>query len=281
MRRVFLPHTLMELWSCLEQEPDAVLYSGGTDFLVKMRVGPIDPPALICMERISELRGVREESADLWLGACTTHAELINDPLIQMHLPVLMDSLKTLGSPLIRNMGTIGGNICTASPAGDTLPPLYVLQAEVELRSANNTRLMPIDTFIIGPGETQLKRGEILAGIRVRKPEGFNLHHFEKVGQRKAMAIAIASMASLIKMSSRGVIESARLAWGSVAPKIVTSPEVEKFLTGRTPSQKTLEKAARLVREAVSPIDDVRATADYRRIVSGNLLLRLTHYAKK
>lgn len=281
MRRVFLPNTLIDFWSCMEKEPDAVLYSGGTDILVKLRTGHIDPPALICMERIAELRGVHEEPSFLWLGACTTHTELLNDPLIQLHLPILIDSLKTLGSPLIRNMGTLGGNICTASPAGDTLPPLYVLHAEAELRSADNTRLMPIENFITGPAGTQLQKGEILAGIRVRKPEGFNVHHFEKVGQRKAMAIAVASMAALIKMSSRGVVESARLAWGSVAPKIVTSPEAEQFLAGKKPSKKILEKAAGLVREAVCPIDDVRATADYRRIISGNLLLRLARYVKK
>ncbi len=278
MSNVRLPRSLKELWSCLDGETGAVLVAGGTDLLVKMRAGKAGMAAgaaLVCLERIAELRGVREDAAGLWLGACSTHAELLDDPAVQDRLPVLAKALKRLGSPQIRNMGTIGGNICTASPAGDTLPPLYVLGAEVELWSSGGARTLPIAAFITGPGETGLRRGEILAGVRIKKPSRLNVHHFEKVGQRKSMAIAVASLAGLLRVSPSGFVEEARLAWGSVGPTVVAAPDVERFLEGKVLSQETLEEAAVLAIRAVSPIDDVRAGADYRRSVSGNLLLRL------
>ena len=275
MTQVYLPHTLLELWSYLEGEPEAVIYAGGTDLLVKMRAGKAAAPALICMERIAELRDVREIAAGIRLGAAVTHTELLRHPLIVACLPVLAQALRTLGSPLIRNMGTIGGNICTASPAGDTLPPLYILQAEVELCSRDDVRILPIREFITGPGETQLRKGEILKGVVVKKPVGYNVHHFEKVGQRKSMACAIASMASLLQVSPSGVIEAARLAWGSVGPTVVTAAAVEDALIGEKLSKEMLANVALRIRQIVEPINDVRASADYRRIVSGNLLLRL------
>ena len=276
MTQVYLPRTLAELWSCLDGEPGALVYAGGTDLFVKMRAGKTGPaPALICLERLEELKEVRETTAGIRIGGAVTHAELLRHPLILTQLPVLTRALQTLGSPLIRNMGTIGGNICTASPAGDTLPPLYILQAEVELCRHDVVRILPIQEFIIGPGETQLQKGEILTGVVARKPTGYNLHHFEKVGQRKSMACAVASMAALLRMSPSGVIEAARLAWGSVGPTVVTTVAVEDTLTGEKLSQETLTAAAGRIRQLVSPLDDVRASADYRRTVSGNLLLRL------
>lgn len=275
MSRVFLPDALDSLWSILEEVPGALVYAGGTDLLVKLRQGLVSPPTMVCLERIEELKGVRDRKEDLFIGACTTHASLLADPLIQNHFPVLARALKTLGSPPVRNMGTIGGNICTASPAGDTLPPLYVLDAVVEIRSKSATRRMLLREFILGPGKTCLKTGEIVFGIWLRKAPEYNLCHFEKVGQRKALAIAVVSLVALLKVSDASIIEKARLAWGSVGPTVVTSPWVEEALVGRPLSLETMQYARQLVRAAVSPVDDVRAGASYRRDVAGNLLLRL------
>lgn len=276
MTQVYLPRTLAELWSYLDGEPEALVYAGGTDLLVKMRTGKVTAaPVLICLERLDELRKIRETADTIRIGAAATHAELIRHPLIVSYLPVLIQALQTLGSPLIRNMGTIGGNICTASPAGDTLPPLYILQAEVELCNGETIRALPIGEFISGPGETQLQKGEILTGVVLKKPLEYNFHHFEKVGQRKSMACAVASMAALLRLSPAGMIEAARLAWGSVGPTVVTAAAVEDALIGEKLSSETLAAAAGKIRELATPIDDVRATAAYRRTVSGNLLLRL------
>ncbi|RJR45429.1 MAG: xanthine dehydrogenase family protein subunit M [Desulfobacteraceae bacterium] len=276
MKTVHLPSTLDELWQILSENPGIGIYAGGTDILPRLRKGMRPPPALVCLERIGELRGVRDEGDKVFLGGCTTHSALLSTPLIRDHFPVLAKGLAALGSPHIRNMGTLGGNIATASPAGDSLPPLYVLQAEIELRNRNSQRRVQIRDFIKGPGKAALSAGEIVAGVWLQKERKHRIHHFEKVGQRNALAIAIVSMAAVIDLSEGGLIESAHLAWGSAGPTIVTSQAVELFLKDKPLDAETLSKAADLAREAVSPIDDVRATAAYRREVAGNLLLRLT-----
>ena len=276
MTQVYLPRTLTELWTYLDGEPEALIYTGGTDLLVKMPAENANTaPALICLERLGELRCIRETADSILIGSTTTQAELLRHPLILAQLPVLAQALQTLGSPLIRNMGTIGGNICTASPAGDTLPPLYILEAEVELHSRKAVRILPIREFISGPGKTQLQKGEILSGVAVKKPADYNIHHFEKVGQRKSMACAVASMAALLRLSPSGLIEAARLALGSVGPTVVTATAIDESLIGKKLSLTSLAATAERIRQLVAPIDDVRASADYRRTVSGNLLLRL------
>lgn len=270
-----LPRSLPELFSCLAAEPQAGIFAGGTDLFVHLRVGGQRPPLLIGLERIAEMQGVREVTGGLWIGAGTSHSRLLADPLIRLHLPSLAQALATLGSPPIRNMGTIGGNLCTASPAGDALPPLFVLDAEVELLSAAGVRKLPIAAFIRGPGVTALLPGEILGGIRIPCPPPGALHHFEKVGQRKALACAIASLAALLTLSPAGTIETIRLAWGSVAPSVWTSAALEAALHGRPLTPAGLGEAVRAVHAGVSPLTDGRATADYRRTVAAHLLLRL------
>ena len=276
MTTVLSPRSLADLWRALENLPEASLYAGGTDLLVKRRSGLANSTALICLDRIETLKGIRYlEAGTIRIGACTTHTRLLNHPGLQRDLPVLVQAVAGLGSPPIRNMGTIGGNICTASPAGDTLPPLYVLGAEVELLSKHGSRRMPIADFIIGPGQAQLEPGEILSAIWINKPAADQLHYFEKVGQRNALACSVASLAAMLRVSGEGVIERAVLAWGSVAPTVFTCPRAEDVLIGARPSLDGLQEAAAIVRHQVSPITDVRADAGYRRTVSGNLLLRL------
>jgi len=276
MKPVLLPRSLEELWLCLEDAPSALLYAGGTDVLVKVRKGLEGVPGYICLERIDELCGVVDLGESIRIGATATHAQLLDNPLVGEHLEVLHQAIRNLGSPLIRAMGTIGGNLVTASPAGDTLPPLFVLQAEVELASRQATRTMPIRDFLRGPGLTALQQGEIVKAVCVRKPRGRPIHHFEKVGHRNALACSLASIAALLWISDAGIVEQAALAWGSVGPGIVVVPEAEQILVGRRLTRDALESAAVTVRATVAPIDDVRASADYRRMVAGNLLLRLS-----
>jgi CO/xanthine dehydrogenase FAD-binding subunit len=280
MSHVFLPGSLAELWHTLEDHPEASVYAGGTDLLVKMRSGLLNPASLICLDRLEELKGIsRQEDGIIRIGSCTTHTQILADPRVRSHLSILGQAIEGLGSPPIRNMGTIGGNICTASPAGDTLPPLYVLDAEVELCREDGVRRMPVRKFIVGPGVTLLERGEILSAVWIKKPEGYNVHHFEKVGLRNALACSIASLTALLRVSADGVIEKAALAWGSVSPTVFTCPEAENVLIGERLSLKRLQEAAAIVRNGVRPITDLRAEADYRRIISGNLLLRLIKWS--
>ncbi len=276
MRPVYLPASLDELWLCLDDHPDAVVFAGGTDLFVKMRAGKREAGALIGLERIVALKDIREERDGIRIGAGVVHEDLLRHPLIAGQLPVLGRALACLGSPPIRAMGTIGGNICTASPAGDTLPPLYCLKARIELQSASGVRRLPIADFIAGPGTVRLAAGEIVTAVLIDRPPEDAVQHFEKVGRRKSMACAVASLAALVTLSPSGTVETCRLAWGSVGPTVVTGGPVEDFLTGKRLSRETLAAAAGLAARRVSPIDDVRASAAYRRTVAGNLLLRLS-----
>jgi xanthine dehydrogenase FAD-binding subunit len=270
-----MPDGLEALWSVLD-DPEARIYAGGTDLLVKLRAGLEAPQLLICLERIPELQGIEDRGDRVLIRAGTSLSRIAADPLLSTLFPVLTGAVQVLGSPPIRNMGTVGGNICSASPAGDTLPPLYALQAEVELRSRTRDRRLPIREFIHGPGQTALGPGEIMTGVWIPKNPSFHRQHYEKVGQRQALAIAIVSLAALIDLSPGGIIRDIRLAWGSVGPTIITAPAVEAGLRGRSLTLEAMEEAAREVRRAVAPIDDLRAGADYRREVAGNLLSRLS-----
>ncbi|MBI5521582.1 MAG: xanthine dehydrogenase family protein subunit M [Desulfarculus sp.] len=280
MRPVLLPASLEELWPLMRDHPGAAFMAGGSDLLVRLRQGLVDPPAIIGLEGIAELGLVHDEAPGwLFLGAGASHTALLEHSLVQRRLPLLAQALAVLGSPLVRNQGTLGGNLGTASPAGDTLSPLYALEAQVELRSATGSRRLAIADFILGPGRTALQAGEIIYGAWVPLAQDWSLAHFEKVGLRQALAIAVVSLAALISLDDGGVVREARLALGSVGPTVVRPRQAEQALLGRPLDAASLKAAARLVRQEVSPIDDPRASAHYRRQVAGNLLLRLARPA--
>ena len=278
---VLHPRDLPELFAALAT-PCAQMLAGGTDLLVRLRAaqakGDHGPGTLVRLDGIDALRGVeRTPGGCLRLGAACTHTELLAHPLLRAELPELAAALAELGSPPIRNMGTLGGNICTASPAGDTLPPLMALGAEVELASAAGTRRMALADFITGPGRTRLEPGEVLAAALVPPRPDFQVRHFEKVGRRSALAVAVVSLAALLRLEGGRVsrVAEARLAWGSVGPTVWRCPEAEAALVGQRLTLSSLGRAAAIVRAQVQPIDDLRASAEYRRQVAGNLLLRL------
>ncbi len=275
MNRVHLPRSLEGAWEILDRVPEARVYAGGTDLFVKLQGEARSRAVLVCLERIRELRGIRDAGKHVWIGACTPYTEILSDPSVQEHFPVLSDAIRKLGSPLIRNMGTMGGNICTASPAGDTLPPLYILEATLEIRSHSNTRRIPVQDFILGPGQARLEPGEILSGIEIQKGHPYPVHFYEKVGQRQALAIAVVSLAVMMRLSEAGDIEAIRMAFGSVAPTVVRPLPIETQLAGAPLDEKTLREAGAMLQAHLFPIDDIRASARYRRRVSANILQRL------
>lgn len=271
IRKVFRPASLDALWPLLDH--GATVMAGGTDLLVRRHgEAPFD---VALLEGIDALGQIREEAGLVRLGAAATHAALARHPLVRERLPALARALSTLGSPLVRNMGTLGGNIVTASPAADTLPPLYALDAQVELASSGGLRRLPLAALILGPGRVALAPGEIVAALLVRPPRADALQHYEKVGRRNALAIAVASLAVIIATGADGRVTEARIALGSVSPTVLRCTAAEETLTGKRLTRDGLGEAADRIRQAVSPIDDVRATAAYRRQVAGNLLLRL------
>jgi CO/xanthine dehydrogenase FAD-binding subunit len=275
MRAILKPVCLEELFQQLDRHPQALPMAGGTDLLIRLRNEHApDSRPLLLLGDVAELRGIENTGTEISIGAATPLRRLISDPLTGQHCPLLIRSARTIGGPAIRNMATIGGNIRTASPAGDSLPALHLLGAEVELASRQGKRRVPIGEFVAGPGKTLLHNHEIIIRILLPHGEDFPCQTFEKVGLRRSLAVAVTSFAGMLRLDGNGRVEEARFAWGSVAPTVVRFPELEAELAGVRLDRDAILGAAEIVRQAVSPIDDIRATADYRRSVSGNLLVR-------
>jgi CO/xanthine dehydrogenase FAD-binding subunit len=245
---VFTPRSLDEALRAVAEHPEARPIAGGTDMLVELNFDRTRPSALINLNEVAELRGWSREDGILRLGAGVTYTEAMQPDLAEL-CPALAEASRTVGSPQIRNRGTIGGNLGTASPAGDALPPLLIDGAEVELGSVNGVRTVPLHEFLIGPKQNALEPGELILAARVRPGSGQQT--FMKVGPRNAMVIAVVSLALTVDRE-RGEL---RAAYGSAGPvpALVTAP-LEDHDT--FPEQ---------VAAAASPIDDVRGTAAYRR----------------
>ena len=264
-----VPEKLDNLWGFLEEENVKVV-AGGTDLMVRVRAKVDKPKGLLDVTKIPELHEFSIQDNRYKIGATLTHAELL-----EKNLPkVLYDAISSIGSPQIRNMGTIGGNICNASPAGDSILPLYLLDAEVILLSRNGKRKIPISEFIKGPGKTDLKKGEILYAIEFIDRYNKYIHIFKKVGKRVAMTISVVSIGLIFKVYN-GIINDIKIAYGAVSPQVIRMKEVEEFLIGKSIEDEVLKKAQNMIMEIVSPISDVRATADYRKKVAGNLIFLL------
>ncbi len=279
MRAVFTPDSIEEALSIRNTHPQAIWMAGGTDVLVQLRhqKRPEDDRPLILLERVPPLSRIEVLESDIRIGACVSFARIASDPVLTADIPVLAQAAATVGGPALRNMATIGGNVCTASPAGDSLPALYVLDASVELVSVSGTRRVPLSEFLTGPRKTALRPNELLTSILIprRKPH-WNLQRYEKIGKRKALAIAVASMAAVLRMNAdSGIVEEARLAWGSVGPTVMRCPPAEEALVGSRLTEEALRSAAAIVSGWLQPIDDIRASAAYRRSVGARLLLRL------
>jgi xanthine dehydrogenase FAD-binding subunit len=257
---------------CLVAEGGKPL-AGGTDVFVRLRKGVERPPFLVYIGDLPELRRVSVGESKVEIGAAATHAEILASPAAA-RLPILRLALETIGSPAIRAMGTLGGNLANASPAGDGLIPLYLLEARVNLVGPDGERALPVEEFVLGPGKTALRPGELIRSLYLPFPEGAPRAYFRKVGRRRALIIAIASLGALLWLRD-GTIERARLALGSVAPTVVRPREVEAALTGRPLAPDALADLVETLSAATRPISDLRASADYRRTVAGRLLLDL------
>ena len=262
---VLVPTGLDEALAALADAPDAHVLAGGTDLMVELNHGRRRPPAVIAVGRVPELRGWSvEDGGVLRVGAATTYAELMS-PGPAAWSPALAAASRTVGSPQIRNAGTIGGNLGTASPAGDTLPVLVALDAEVELASASGRRRLPVAEFLTGPKRTALAPAELIVGVRFPSLGSAGAQEYLKVGTRNAMVIAVASCAVVVEPAHHAV----RVGLGSVGPVPLRAPAAEAWATehvdwadGAVDDPDTF---GRLVAEAARPIDDHRSTAAYRR----------------
>jgi CO/xanthine dehydrogenase FAD-binding subunit len=251
---VLTPRTLDEALRLKAESPQAVPIQGGTDLMVELNFDRARPHALLNLNEVEELRGWARSNGRLWLGAGLTYTEAMEAPLAEA-LPALAEAARTVGGPQIRNRGTIGGNLGTASPAGDALPPLLVCEAEVKVGSVRGERAIPLNDFLVGPKRNALAEDELILGVSVAAKPGAQT--FMKVGPRNAMVISVVSLALRVDGELTAAFGSA----GPV-PGVVRAP---------------LEDAASFpqqVAATASPIDDVRGTAAYRRHALGVLTKR-------
>jgi CO/xanthine dehydrogenase FAD-binding subunit len=256
---VLSPRSLEDALRLKAERPDAVPIAGGTDVMVAINFDRLRPGALLNLNEVPELRGWSRATGTLRLGAGLTYAEAMEEPLAGL-LPALAEASRTVGSPQIRNRGTIGGNLGTSSPAGDALPPLLVAGAQVELASVRGERAVALTDFLVGPKQNLLAEDELVVGVLV---ETGGRQTFMKVGPRNAMVIAVVSLAVRVDGELRAAFGSA----GPV-PTLVRAPLGDE------------SSFPDLVADAASPIDDVRGTAAYRthalRVLTKRALDRCT-----
>jgi carbon-monoxide dehydrogenase medium subunit len=250
-----------------EQGSKAYPLAGGTDLLVRMKRGDITPTALVNLKRIKGIDQIKKESGKgISIGALTSISAIENSPLIQSSHPVLVEAAGVLGSPSIRNLGTLGGNIGRASPASDMAPSLIVLQARVVIEGLNDKRELDIEKFFLGPGATTLSTGDLITSFFLPERAPNSAAVYMKLGRREGPDCALVGVAVLLALSGKkdGARE-ARVALSSVAPVPLRARKTEEILLSGPLNEDRIKKAARVAAEESSPITDMRATGSYRK----------------
>ncbi len=275
MTRALTPTTLPEALSFLGEDPSLVPMAGCTDLMVADPVERMELPGVLDLTRVQELRGIRRLEGALEIGATTTFSEIGQSADVRDLFPALAAAAGVIGGWQIQNRATLGGNIANASPAGDSLPVLLVLDATVVAVSTDGERRIPYTGFHVGYRQTALEPGELIDRILLPIPAPDSVQAFRKVGTREAQAISKVVVAMLGRAEG-GKIVDYRLAAGSVAPTPVRLPEVEDSIVGQSAGEETASLAGRLARAGVKPIDDVRSTATYRAFALERVVRRLT-----
>ncbi|MFO7783790.1 MAG: FAD binding domain-containing protein [Thermodesulfobacteriota bacterium] len=238
--------------------------AGGTDLLVNMKKRLLSPEHLVSLGRIEGLHTMGGSNGGYRIGACVTAAELALASDIQERFPALYEGASRLGSPLIRNLATVAGNLVSARPAADLPPPLMAYGARAILRSASGDRSIPVEEFFKGPGATAAEPTEILESVLLDTPPARSGAAYLKLGIRQTLEISIVNVAAFLALEGE-TIQSARVILGAVAPTPIRAPSAEKALAGQKPSADLFAEAAQEAARDARPIDDFRASADYRR----------------
>jgi len=257
---------------------EARVLAGGTDLLVKMKQRLVEPGHVINIKNIEELTRIREAGGCVHIGAATRLRTIERSELIRIKLPLLCEAVSSMGSVQIRNMATLGGNLCNASPAADTACALLALGAEARIIGPEGARTVPLEEFFVGPGQTVMGADEMLAEVLIPLPEGAGTS-FMKIG-RTSLDIATINIAVALKVAG-GAVADCRIALGSVAPTPIRAHGAEEFLRGKELTSEALEAVANIVSEEIKPITDVRATAEYRREASKHLVVDALTAARK
>jgi len=273
----FDPESIDEVVCLLREKENCELIAGGTDLLVNIKQELSSPDVLISLRKIKEMKTIKKKTnGSLTIGAATPLSKVVMSPEVQNFQVAISTAAEKVGSKQIRNRGTIGGNICNASPAADTAPILLALEAKANIEGQDGKRVVPMTEFFLGPGNTALQRGEVLTDI-VIPTEAANFQcAYLKLGVRKALEIPIVGVAVAVKTVD-GKCKMARIALGAVAPTPMRSSKAERVIAGADLTENTeaiAEEAARLAMEECSPITDIRASKEYRRDMVGIIVKR-------
>jgi xanthine dehydrogenase FAD-binding subunit len=287
IERYLAPTVLIQALAVLAGPGGTTVLAGGTDLMPQSNAGRLRPAAtLLNIRRIEALDLIVVDGGTLVIGSLVTIARLQKDALVREHAPVLAQVAEQFASQQIRNSATLGGNICNASPAGDMLPALLALDAELELASLAkdgtvSTRRVPIDGFFTGPGRTKREAHELLTAVRVPQPAAGQLAKFYKAGTRPALDISTIAIAFAARRDSEGRLHGVRLALGAVAPIPMRARRAEALLEGKVLDAALADAAAKAAAGEAQPIDDVRASAWYRKELLHNMTRRMLSDAVK
>jgi CO/xanthine dehydrogenase FAD-binding subunit len=266
------PSSLADALALLNHEPGVWKpFAGGTDLMVLLEAGKLRHRNYINIWGLKELRGIEVTDSHITLGALTTYTDVQSHPVLQSEFPMLCQAASETGGLAIQNRGTIGGNIVNASPAADSPPALLAYDAEIELISTDGSRWLAYNSFHTGYKQILIGPNELLARIRMPRNTRGATHYYRKVGTRKAQAISKVCLAALAKLDD-DQISDCRISLGSVAPIVVRCVQTEDALRGQKPDAGTIKSACAELSQEISPIDDIRSTADYRLQVAKNLL---------
>lgn len=251
----------------LKEDPEAVIISGGSDVLIKIREGKLAGCSLVSIHGIEELKGVKmQEDGTIVIGPATTFSHVTNNEIIQKYIPILGDAVDQAGGPQLRNIGTVGGNVCNGVTSADSASSLCCLDAVLVLEGPEGTREVPIREWYTGPGKTVRQHEEVLTAIKIKKEayEGYGGHYI-KYGKRNAMEIATLGCAATVKLSpDKEQVEELHLAYGVAAPTPIRCFETEKRAKGMKLSQELLETVGKGALEEVNPRSSWRASKEFR-----------------
>jgi len=263
----YSPRTLAEACSFLSQHKGkARVIAGGTDLLVKMGDRKLAPQYLVGLKGISDLDYIKHDAPEgLRIGALATNQAIANSPVIRERFGCLAEAAGEMGTVQVRNLGTIGGNLCNAAPSADVAPPLIALGARLKLVSPRGERIIEAEEFFAGPGETVLMADEILAEVQVPKQPAETQAVYLRLSQRSQVDIAAVGVAVSVTVGREGVCNEARIALGAVAPTPIRARKAEEAIKGKRIDDDLINRAAQLAAEESRPISDIRSSADYRR----------------
>ena len=254
---------------------EARILAGGTDLVVQMKRDAIAPKHVINIKKIKGLDAIEEKGEGYGLGTLTRLSEIASHPGLKEKFPILVSSAGSIGSAQVRNLATLGGNLCNGAPSADMAPGLLTLDATVSITGPTGNRTMPLERFFLGPGSVDLREGEMLTELFVPFPPEGTKQVYLKHGPRRAMDIAVVGVAVVLSLEQQtGQCQMARIALGAVAPTPVRAKETEKLIEGKTVDEIPRKSIAEAVRQEMAPISDVRASAQYRYEIASALTVR-------